>query len=141
MGWGNSHLHEFQVQKVRLDSQEEQDYELRQFNFKVGSKFTYEYDFGEGWQHSIEVEKLLNEIEFEASDMFVEGKGACPPEDCGGPGGFASILESLKNPSSDREDMAEWLGDYDPEQLPSCFRGKKSGSKKSQKKVLTPSPR
>jgi len=143
MGWEDDHLHEFRVRKVRFgdpactEAKDEYKYKLRQFNFKVGSKFEYEYDFGDGWQHLIQVEKSLDAIEFEASDTFVDGKGGCPPEDCGGPHGFACLLEALKNPDPDQE---EWLDDYDAEKLPSCFQAKKSESRKSTKKVLTPSP-
>jgi hypothetical protein len=44
------------------------------------------------------------------------GEGACPPEDCGGPGGFADLKELLAGPpSSERDEMREWAGaDYDP---------------------------
>jgi len=44
------------------------------------------------------------------------GEGACPPEDCGGPGGFADLKELLAGPPSpEREEMRAWAGEeYDP---------------------------
>ncbi len=109
MGWHNSHLHQFQIGKSRFgdpqydrDSKNERKYALGDFGFAIGSKFEYEYDFGDGWSHKIEVEKLLDSAEFEASDIFITGRGACPPEDCGGPYGFMHLLQAIKSPRGTR---------------------------------------
>jgi hypothetical protein len=139
MGWHDEHLHEFLIDKRRFaDCQQDpftsdvHDFELGSFNFQVGSKFVYVYDFGDGWEHSIEVEKLLDADALEASDVFINGKGGCPPEDCGGPYGFMQLLETLKTDGPEKEELVEWLGDdYDPQQLPDCFSGKKVRSKKT----------
>ena len=46
--------------------------------------FNYLYDFGDDWSHHILLEKILpGEIK---EPLYLAGKGACPPEDCGGPG-------------------------------------------------------
>ena len=47
----------------------------------------------------------------------IKGKRACPPEDCGGVGGYYMLLEALNNPEQeDHADLLEWVGgDYDPE--------------------------
>jgi hypothetical protein len=44
------------------------------------------------------------------------GEGACPPEDCGGPGGFADLKDLLAGPpSTERDEMRTWAGEgYDP---------------------------
>lgn len=46
------------------DVKDERTFDLADFNFKVGSKFNYLYDFGDDWHHVIEVEKLLTKEEF-----------------------------------------------------------------------------
>ncbi|MBZ0185474.1 MAG: tetratricopeptide repeat protein [Candidatus Obscuribacterales bacterium] len=127
MGWDDSHLHEFHIRNSRFgdrkqmdDVKDERTFDLADFNFKVGSKFNYLYDFGDDWHHVIEVEKLLTKEEFEASDVFVTGKGACPPEDCGGPYGFMHLLDALEHPDA-RAQLPEWLEEYDPKRLPDCF--------------------
>ncbi len=140
MGWADSHLHEFRIRNSRFgnkkqmdDVKDERTFDLADFNFKVGSKLDYLYDFGDGWHHVIEVEKLLTKEEFEASDVFVTGKGACPPEDCGGPYGFMHLLAALKDPDAQAQ-LPEWLEEYDPNQLPDCFPVTKK------KKSVTRSP-
>jgi hypothetical protein len=51
-------------------------------------------------------------------------KGACPPEDCGGPWGYANLRAILADPSHDEhQDMLEWLGlnnasEFDPATIP-----------------------
>ncbi len=47
----------------------------------------------------------------------VDGKRACPPEDCGGIGGYAEFLEAIGDPANERhEDMLDWVGgSFDPE--------------------------
>jgi hypothetical protein len=51
----------------------------------------------------------------------VAGRGACPPEDCGGPWGYADLRETLADPKdADHQDMLEWLGltpaaEFDPD--------------------------
>jgi len=46
----------------------------------------------------------------------IAGEGACPPEDCGGPGGFAELKGLLAGPPSpEHEEMRVWAGeDYGP---------------------------
>lgn len=72
-------------------------------------KFVYIYDFGDSWEHSIVVEKVVQESDNKIA--VLAGKGKCPPEDCGGPWGY----ENLKIILSDRKhaehkEMKEWLG-------------------------------
>jgi hypothetical protein len=43
------------------------------------------------------------------------GKLACPPEDCGGIGGFYALLEALADPAHEEHDeLRDWAGNYDP---------------------------
>lgn len=141
MGWYDEHLHEFRIgrntfgdPKMTQNVKNEKNFALIDFDFQVGSKFEYEYDFGDGWIHSIEIERLLNDDEFKATDAFIAAKGACPPEDCGGPYGFMHLLAALKDSPRGRKHLPEWLQDYDPDELPPMFpRKKKSKSSKSRK--------
>ena len=68
--WLDYHLHEFTIHgKIYGDPQndefedlflqDETKYKLRKLNLKEGSHFTYEYDFGDGWEHTLLVEKIL----------------------------------------------------------------------------------
>ena len=56
---------------------------------------------------------------------LVGAKGACPPEECGGPWGYAKLRKILADPSQDEhQDMWEWLGldnatEFDPLAVPS----------------------
>lgn len=76
---------------------------------KDGRKYTYIYDFGDHWEHAVIREKLIDDDI--VRPFCLEGGGACPPEDCGGLGGYADMVESLKTPGHpERESYIEWLG-------------------------------
>src|SRR6266581_1386466 len=43
---------------------------------------------------------------------LIEASGRCPPEDCGGPWGYAELLEAIADPKHERHDeLSEWIGD------------------------------
>lgn len=128
MGWTDSHLHEFVIGGERfsarfpdddfdeLDALDEAEYELDGSSVREKAKFTYTYDFGDGWEHVIAVEKVLPQTDARASAVCLAGKGNCPPEDCGGIWGFYHRLEILKNPDREEyEETREWMGNYDPD--------------------------
>jgi len=72
-------------------------------------KFTYIYDFGDDWIHEITLEKIA--VDASLSCTCLAGKGACPPEDCGGPWGYAGLKEIVENPKdAEYEEMREWMG-------------------------------
>jgi len=83
----------------------------------VKSKFIYEYDFGDGWDHQIEVVKIGPPAEGMNYPVCLKGKLACPPEDCGGIWGYYEMLEALEDPKHERhEEFVKWIGgDFDPE--------------------------
>jgi Plasmid pRiA4b ORF-3-like protein len=75
------------------------------------------YDFGDGWAHRITLEKILPIVPKQAYPLLIKGKGACPPEDCGGVWGFQNLKEVMANPDhEEHEEMLEWLDDevFDP---------------------------
>ena len=73
-----------------------------------GKKFYMDYDFGDGWEHSIQVEKILEDYPFDYPQV-VKYKGDCPPEDVGGPWGYANFLEIINDPENpERDEMLSW---------------------------------
>jgi hypothetical protein len=80
-------------------------------------KIIYEYDFGDGWEHEIILEKILPVDKKLKYPICLAGKMNCPPEDCGGVWGYAEMIEILKQPKHEEyENIIEWLGDeLDPE--------------------------
>jgi hypothetical protein len=120
MGWYNSHLHRFRtgrdhrsphfVTNFDLDEGEdgvlEDDVRLDQLLVEKGDELWYEYDFGDGWDHRLVVEEVLEEPPSTA--RCTGGRMACPPEDCGGLGGY--------------EELAAWVrSGYVDSQLPGVF--------------------
>lgn len=73
-----------------------------------GDKLVYVYDFGDDWVHLIKLEKIIDEKIAKA--QCIAGKGACPPEDCGGPWGYADLKKSLKLKGHPQlKENREWL--------------------------------
>ncbi len=135
MGWEDYHLHEFTLLspktgrkvKIGIPSDEDADFGwevLAEWNQKIAhyfssenSKADYVYDFGDGWEHSIKLEKILPRETGVAYPRCIDGRGACPPEDCGGIGGYAEFLEAIGDPANElHEDMLDWVGgSFDPD--------------------------
>lgn len=82
---------------------------------RVGDTLTYTYDFGDHWQHLVTVEKEMARPTG-TYPRLVAGKNACPPEDCGGPGGYADMLRVLAGRrNARRRELIDWLGgSFDP---------------------------
>ena len=123
MGWQNSHLHMFRIAgreygPAYLDDELE-TLDEKQFRIgdlvKAGDLAGYEYDLGDGWEHEVAVEAGAAADAATVYPECIAGEGACPPEDCGGPGGFAELKELLAGPPSlERKEMRVWAGeDYD----------------------------
>jgi hypothetical protein len=76
----------------------------------------YLYDFGDGWEHTIKVERIEPAEPDVLYPRLIEASGRCPPEDVGGPSGYGEMLEALEDPGHERHAEAlEWLGeDFDP---------------------------
>jgi hypothetical protein len=129
-GWWNYHLHQFDMDGERYGppAPDDMDFGLEMIDEtgitigelipKSGRKFrwVYEYDFGDGWRHEVVFEGFVA-VDPEAKyPQCVEGARACPPEDCGGPWGYADYLAAVNDPRHERhEEMLEWRGPFDPE--------------------------
>ena len=83
----------------------------------VPVKFIYRYDFGDGWEHEIVVERILPIRRGDQHPICLAGKRACPPEDCGGIAGYADFLAAIRTPRHpEHESMLDWIGgEFDPE--------------------------
>ena len=124
MGWEESHLHMFRIagREYGPAYPDEELKALDEKKFRIGDLVTagdlagYEYDFGDGWDHELAVEASVVADAVTVYPACTGGEGACPPEDCGGPGGFADLKDLLAGPPSpEREEMRAWVGeDYDP---------------------------
>jgi hypothetical protein len=128
MGWDGYHLHSFEIGGEQysepdpdgmMETEDERKVKLSQVVAGGIKKFTYTYDFGDNWEHVIQVEKTLEAEAGVRYSRCIIGKRACPPEDCGGPWGYAEFLEAIRDPKHERhEELLEWVGgEFDPEKL------------------------
>lgn len=68
----------------------------------------YNYDFGDNWQHFIEVEKVIGDFK-QNHPVCIEGSGNTPPEDVGGEGGYEEFLSACADEDNpDHENMVTW---------------------------------
>ena len=80
------------------------------------SRWIYDYDFGDGWRHEVLFERFPPIDRKAKSPLCLEGERACPPEDCGGPPGYADYLHAIADPEHERHgEMLEWRGPFDAE--------------------------
>lgn len=129
MGWQDYHLHEFLIGGQRYgtpapdweDADEIIPDKRVTLRTSLGSndRFLYTYDFGDNWEHDIVVEASLPGAPAGAAVQCTEGGNACPPEDVGGPFGYADFLEAMQDPAHEaHDDMRRWWGgDFDPYRL------------------------
>ncbi len=121
MGWEDYHLHEFQAnlfdgEKISIKTPEWEQKIIDWLNTE-NKQVNYIYDFGDCWEHKIELEKILPIEESVDYPVCIKGKRNCPPDDCGGVGGYEELLEILKDPDHEEyEEMLEWVEeDFDSE--------------------------
>lgn len=128
MGWENQHLHQFETPEG--DRYETHDLErdpdgpargaydasdvgLDEVLPRVGSTLRYMYDFGDGWEHRIELVAMRPRQVGERLLRCLGGERACPPEDCGGADGYAELRDALADPKHEQhEEFTAWLAAY-----------------------------
>jgi hypothetical protein len=128
MGWEDYHLHMFTIEGSRYGDPADDEYgelgtidggsyKLNQVIHRDGQRLSYEYDFGDSWNHSLLVEKILPPQEGVRYPLCLKGKRACPPEDVGGVWGYENFLEAIRSPDHDEhEEYLIWIGgEFDPE--------------------------
>lgn len=132
IGWQDCHLHAFSIKTpdkrmVQIGIPDEErmgrdsmlpgwKIKIADFFKKKGDIAEYEYDFGDGWEHLVELESITEKEKGRKYPACLDGARACPPEDCGGPEGYERLLKILRNPkSSEYKEMKEWAGDFHPE--------------------------
>lgn len=81
--------------------------------------FTYTYDFGDDWRHSILIEEVLPADPALDYPRFVDGARRAPPEDVGGLPGFEEFLKAMTKPRHpERKSVLQWYGrPFDPEDI------------------------
>ncbi len=125
MGWEQAHLHEFGTGGVRYgmpdpdwDTEVADESRTKLFRLAAaGDRMDYVYDFGDGWEHDLLVEDVVDAEPGVRYPRCVDGQGACPPEDVGGIPGYEQFLEALADPAHpDHDEQAEWwgAGRFDP---------------------------
>jgi len=124
MGWEDAHLHVFDIAGRQYGDPREVDDAADEARLTVDgvlrsgvSRFTYTYDFGDDWEHSIVIEGKRPAVDGQAYPACVAGRRNCPPEDCGGGWGYQELLAVLSDPAHPRRhEWLEMLGDdFDPE--------------------------
>ncbi|MDP3432700.1 MAG: plasmid pRiA4b ORF-3 family protein [Bacteroidota bacterium] len=122
-GWEDYHLYQFSpkgygshplISIPSTEDWDQADYDPRKIKINQvfnapKQTFDYIYDFGDDWIHRITLEKLLPEMI--KHPVCLDGKGTCPPEDCGGPWGYENLKQILADPKhEEHQEMKEWLG-------------------------------
>jgi hypothetical protein len=129
MGWTNSHLHSFDAgggvqysyphpgYDMDNDFEDECEAKLSDLVTRPRDRFIYEYDFGDCWQHIVELTAIEEAQENVRYPICLAGELACPPEDCGGPWGYSELLETLHGrENQEKQEMLECLGgNFNPE--------------------------
>ena len=135
MGWLDCHLHLFRISDpgsgvvvdIGIPVEEGVDDErevipgweaaIEDYFSATNDLAEYAYDFGDGWEHALAFEGAFPRREDASYPVCVDGRRACPPEDCGGVWGYEEMLQALADPSDERHaELRETLGDdYNPE--------------------------
>jgi len=129
MGRTDSHLHEYEIARCRYGIRDDDDnwpgvepvadarrVRLKSFIEAGVRRFTYQYDFGDSWEHVIKFEDLVQPKSGTPPIVCLAGANACPPEDVGGYPGYAEFLAALADPSyEEHAQMRSWAGGtFDP---------------------------
>ena len=123
--WFDYQTHLFRLDDLRLGNplkredlivEDDRDVALADLDLEHRGQFAYEYQFGEGWQVDLKIEKTAVIEKGAPYPSCAAGERAGPPEDCGGLEAFQDMLACLKAPQSDLgREWRQWLGDeYDP---------------------------
>lgn len=123
MGWENAHLWSFHLHGVDYGPETGQDPRVpfTRFRLQPGERFTYVYVFGDWWEHEVRVEPAASVDARGLIPRCIGGNGTGPPEDCGGPAGYADAVGEALGLSGDL-DMAE-LAEFGRDLVAACDTG------------------
>jgi len=141
MGWTNSHLHRFKIGNELYGDPMLMEETMEEMEYKDSTttklsdilpqeskpfRFVYEYDFGDSWEHEVLFEECPKPEPDRQYPQCLEGERTCPPEDCGGVWGYASLLEAIGNKKhKQHKEMLEWLGgSFGPEEFDAAMATK-----------------
>jgi hypothetical protein len=119
MGWEDSHLHQFTIRGKRygMRDQDESEKLLDERKYCLSQvisagRFEYLYDFGDNWEHTLEVEGMGPPEGKTRYPMCRDGARACPPEDVGGVSGYENFLQAVRDPKHpEHNDYQDWICD------------------------------
>ena len=130
MGWTNSHLHQYVSGDKRYGINDpdlnwddgildESEYKVKDLLRNEGDTILYEYDFGDGWEHKITLEKILPFDTAQVLPCCIKGRRGCPPEDVGGVWGYEDFLSKWSDSTHpEHEEIREWSGEvFHPEEF------------------------
>lgn len=122
-GWSDSHLHMFYIDdetghklslvedpsvfefQPSVPMKHEGDFKITDI---LPAKIKYIYDFGDNWEHDIEVEEIIDDFD-KNHPVCLDGEGNTPPEDVGGAAGYEEFLRILEDDQHpDHEEMKSW---------------------------------
>ncbi len=120
VGWQMKHLYDFEIAGQRYSEPDEfNDIPTKSVASSLTSalngekSFVYNYDFGDGWRHHVQVEDVLSRKDEFNYPIYLGGENACPPEDCGGFPGFEDLKQKLADKKdSEHKEMLRWVGGY-----------------------------
>jgi hypothetical protein len=123
MGWTGSHLYKFEIDGIDYGPAGQFAWGMRNDTktrldrvADAGTTFVYHYDFGDGWEHEIDVEAILSTELSGSHVVCLAGEHSCPPEDCGGQPGYERFLRALKRASGAESEalLRQVGGTFDP---------------------------
>ena len=146
MGWQNCHLYDFFVNYVdkklsandmpylfgnEEDCADPSGVTIEDLLFIKFEDIQYNYDYGDCWEHTVEIGNVVLPQSGTTYPICTEGAGACPPEDCGGPHGYMNLCAILSNPKDEEyKEMRQWLGKgFDPSKFSVAKANKELRSK------------
>ena len=134
MGWQDYHLHRFEIPdpltgvKTNMGIQSEKskskndpllvwEERISHYFTMANNKARYVYDYlYDNWNHRLTLEGIFPGEEGTGYPLCLEGRRACPPEDCGGVRGYYELLGS-NNKQGQEHKLRLAGGAYDPERL------------------------
>ena len=123
MGWSGEHLFcfihkgrhycsSFEMKESLMGNELDfSQYAVSDLLKRKGDKMELDYDYGDGWEHDVEVIETRDYGICDTHNIrFINGFGACPPEDCGGVWGYEQLLaiREKKRKTKEEREQLDW---------------------------------